>query len=83
MPDHTVDDVLFPEACRRLEESGAAVVGLNCARGPSSMLPLLKEIREVCKVRHVYPSKHLTSKQCRINVDATSFCRVDVHMTLY
>ena len=33
------------EACRRLEEAGAAVVGLNCARGPATMLPLLREIR--------------------------------------
>jgi betaine-homocysteine S-methyltransferase len=33
------------EACRRLEERGADVVGLNCSRGPQTMLPLLKEIR--------------------------------------
>ncbi len=33
------------EACRRLEERGADVVGLNCSRGPRTMLPLLKEIR--------------------------------------
>ena len=38
------------EACRRLEEEGAAVVGLNCGRGPATMLPLLKEIKKVCKV---------------------------------
>ena len=29
------------EACRRLEAAGADVVGLNCLRGPSTMLPLL------------------------------------------
>jgi len=33
------------EACRRLEAGGAAVVGLNCARGPATMLPMLREIR--------------------------------------
>jgi betaine-homocysteine S-methyltransferase len=33
------------EACSRLEAAGAAVVGLNCARGPATMLPLLREIR--------------------------------------
>jgi betaine-homocysteine S-methyltransferase len=33
------------EACRRLEEKGADVVGLNCSRGPRTMLPLLKELR--------------------------------------
>jgi betaine-homocysteine S-methyltransferase len=34
------------EACRRLEAAGADVVGLNCLRGPRTMLPLLREIRE-------------------------------------
>jgi methionine synthase I (cobalamin-dependent) len=33
------------DACRKLEAAGAAVVGLNCARGPATMLPLLREIR--------------------------------------
>lgn len=32
------------DACQRLEQAGAAVVGLNCARGPDTMLPLLAEI---------------------------------------
>ncbi len=32
------------EACKRLEDAGADVVGLNCIRGPSTMLPLLREI---------------------------------------
>lgn len=49
-PDVTVNDIPFPQALRQLEEAGAAVVGLNCARGPKSMLPLLREIRKVCKV---------------------------------
>ena len=34
------------EACKRLEEGGADVVGLNCIRGPRTMLPLLVEVRE-------------------------------------
>jgi betaine-homocysteine S-methyltransferase len=34
------------DACRRLEDAGAAVVGLNCFRGPRTMLPLLREIRD-------------------------------------
>jgi len=33
------------EACSRLEAAGADVVGLNCGRGPATMLPLLEEIR--------------------------------------
>jgi betaine-homocysteine S-methyltransferase len=32
------------EACRRLADAGADVVGLNCIRGPATMLPLLEEI---------------------------------------
>jgi betaine-homocysteine S-methyltransferase len=34
------------EACARLEAAGADVVGLNCIRGPKTMLPLLRAIRE-------------------------------------
>lgn len=34
------------EACRRLEAAGADVVGLNCIRGPRTMLPFLAAIRE-------------------------------------
>ena len=33
------------EACHRLEQAGADVVGLNCHRGPTTMLPLLASIR--------------------------------------
>src|SRR5438552_644703 len=40
------------EACRQAEQAGAAVVGLNCIRGPRTMLPLLGRIREAvsCEV---------------------------------
>lgn len=34
------------ETCKRLEDAGADVVGLNCIRGPRTMLPLLQEVRE-------------------------------------
>jgi betaine-homocysteine S-methyltransferase len=34
------------EACARLADAGADVVGLNCIRGPRTMLPLLAAIRE-------------------------------------
>ena len=34
------------EACKRLEDAGADVVGLNCSRGPATMLPLLGPICE-------------------------------------
>ena len=34
------------DACARLADAGADVVGLNCIRGPATMLPLLEKIRE-------------------------------------
>jgi len=40
------DDYTLPEACQRLRDAGADVVGLNCIRGPNTMLPLLEEIRK-------------------------------------
>ena len=42
----TTRDGLSPaEACKRLEAAGADVVGLNCIRGPRTMLPHLKAVR--------------------------------------
>jgi betaine-homocysteine S-methyltransferase len=41
----TLDGYEFDEACRRLEAAGADVVGLNCSRGPKTMLPLIEKIR--------------------------------------
>jgi betaine-homocysteine S-methyltransferase len=37
------------DACKRLADSGADVVGLNCIRGPATMMPLLREIRAAVK----------------------------------
>lgn len=48
--DLLVDGVTVLDACKQLEEAGAAVVGLNCGRGPATMLPLLRELVKVCKV---------------------------------
>src|SRR5262249_42056065 len=36
------------EACRALEDAGATVAGLNCIRGPWTMLPILREVRAAC-----------------------------------
>lgn len=41
----TFDGVDLVESCRRLEQAGADVVGLNCHRGPGTLLPLVREIR--------------------------------------
>jgi betaine-homocysteine S-methyltransferase len=45
----TRDGPTAAEACKRLEDAGADVVGVNCHRGPSTMLPILKEIRAAVK----------------------------------
>ncbi|MGH8132457.1 MAG: homocysteine S-methyltransferase family protein [Steroidobacteraceae bacterium] len=45
----TRDGFTPAQACQRLEAAGADVVGLNCHRGPATMLPLLKEIRAAVK----------------------------------
>lgn len=40
------DGVDIVEACERLSSRGADVVGLNCMRGPATMMPLIHEIRQ-------------------------------------
>jgi betaine-homocysteine S-methyltransferase len=45
----TRDGLTPAEACLRLEAAGADVVGLNCHRGPKTMMPMIKEIRAAVK----------------------------------
>ncbi|XP_038059782.1 betaine--homocysteine S-methyltransferase 1-like isoform X1 [Patiria miniata] len=45
----TVDGVDYVDAFNKLAEAGADVVGLNCARGPATMLPIMEEAVKVCK----------------------------------
>lgn len=40
----TGDGVPLDDACRKLFDMGAAVVGINCGRGPDTMMPLLANI---------------------------------------
>jgi betaine-homocysteine S-methyltransferase len=39
------DGVGIVETCQRLEQAGADVVGMNCFRGPATMMPWLRQIR--------------------------------------
>jgi betaine-homocysteine S-methyltransferase len=39
------DGISPADACRQAEQAGASVVGLNCIRGPQTMLPLLAPVR--------------------------------------
>lgn len=43
------DGYSWEESCEILESMGADIVGLNCARGPKTMLPILKRIRRKVK----------------------------------
>jgi betaine-homocysteine S-methyltransferase len=43
--DQTPEGLSYEEACHILWEEGADVVGLNCTRGPETMLPILERIR--------------------------------------
>jgi betaine-homocysteine S-methyltransferase len=47
---HTREGWTPEEACRRLEAAGADVVGLNCIRGPRTMLPMLERICQAVDV---------------------------------
>ena len=44
--ESSYDGYPWAEACLKLHNAGADVVGLNCGRGPSTMLPILEKIRE-------------------------------------
>ncbi len=43
---HTRDGLTAAQACARLADAGADVVGLNCIRGPRTMMPMVREIRD-------------------------------------
>ena len=44
-PEGLHDGVDATTACKRVADAGADVVGLNCSRGPATMLPMLDDIR--------------------------------------
>jgi len=41
-----LDGYSYVTACQILDQRGADAVGLNCSRGPRTMLPIVQEIRE-------------------------------------
>jgi betaine-homocysteine S-methyltransferase len=61
----TLDGLTPADACKALENAGAAVVGLNCVRGPATMLPLIAEIRGAvsCPVAAL-PVVYRTTAEC-------------------
>ena len=49
--EKSTDGYPWEEACRILEQEGAQIVGLNCARGPATMLGFLEKIRRAVHCR--------------------------------
>ena len=43
------DGISILDTCKELEQLGGDVVGMNCHRGPNTMMPYLKEIRKALK----------------------------------
>ena len=43
--EETPEGLSYEDACKILWEEGADVVGLNCTRGPATMLPILERVR--------------------------------------
>ena len=43
------DGISIVDVCKELEQRGADVVGMNCFRGPNTMMPYLKKIRKAIK----------------------------------
>lgn len=45
-PEQTWDGYGYVDACKILADHGADIVGLNCDRGPATMLPLIERLRQ-------------------------------------
>ena len=65
LEETTREGLSYAEACRRLEDAGADVVGLNCTRGPDTMLPIIQQIRDAvqCHVAAVPVTYRTTPEQ--------------------
>ncbi|HXW73690.1 MAG TPA: homocysteine S-methyltransferase family protein [Steroidobacteraceae bacterium] len=74
----TRDGFTAAEACRRLEAAGADVVGINCHRGPRTMMPLLREIRAAVKCDvAALPVPYRTTPEQPSFMSLTDPCRGD------
>ncbi|XP_070568446.1 betaine--homocysteine S-methyltransferase 1-like [Ptychodera flava] len=46
---NTLGSEPYDQVCQKLYDAGATVVGLNCGRGPETMIPILEQIRKTYK----------------------------------
>lgn len=72
--DKTPEGLSYEDACHILWEEGADVVGLNCTRGPATMLPILERIR-----RTIPPHGHVAALPVPYRTDEKEpiFLRLD------
>jgi len=49
----TLDGVNIGDACKQLADAGALVVGVNCSRGPNTMIEVIEEIKKKCPNVHL------------------------------
>ena len=49
MREKSLDGYTWEDACKRLKDNGADIVGLNCGRGPKTVYGFLKKIRGTVK----------------------------------
>jgi len=71
------DDISILDTCKKLEQLGADVVGMNCFRGPTTMMPYIKEIRKVIKCHMAaLPIAYRTNKEqpTFFNLDDNNGC---------
>jgi len=67
------------DTCKELEQRGADVVGMNCFRGPATMMPYLKDIRDAvsCHVAGLPVPYRTTPRQPTFfNLDDNNGCKV-------
>src|SRR5437763_5288683 len=74
-PEETRDGYDYVEACKRLADAGADIVGLNCDRGPETMLPIIAKIRSAVNcyvaaqpVHYKTDAKHRSFESLRTRV---------------
>jgi betaine-homocysteine S-methyltransferase len=71
------DDWSIVDTCKELEQRGADVVGMNCFRGPETMMPYLREIRKnvSCHVAALpVPYRTTPSQPTFFNLDDNNSC---------
>ncbi len=80
----TFDGYDYIEACKILEANGADVVGLNCTRGPVTMLPIIEKIRKnvncyvaAIPVPYKTTQKQLTFQSFRKNGQRLKYLELD------